>query len=77
MRKINLNFLAFEDQDFGIKVYRKKATSEYINNALYYDLLDENDKLVKYEIFHEFKEGYEEYKLPSYFQTGLVSKYKN
>ncbi|MFN8414836.1 MAG: hypothetical protein U0U66_00745 [Cytophagaceae bacterium] len=75
MRNIRLNFLPFESQDFGIKVYRKKIEeNNFISNADYYDLPDLDGNNAKYEIVYQEEEGYEEYKLPPYFKTGIVCK---
>ncbi|NCT73999.1 MAG: hypothetical protein GXC78_05670 [Chitinophagaceae bacterium] len=75
MREIKLNFLPFEDQDFGITIYRKKHTSgKFSSDFDYYDFGEEDGSTTKYEISYLPVSGYEEYKLPSYAKTGIVSK---
>ncbi|MGC4036046.1 MAG: hypothetical protein QM764_08795 [Chitinophagaceae bacterium] len=75
MSEIKLNFLPFEDQDFGIKIFRKKhEAKEFATNFDYYDFKDEDSTTTKYEISYVPIDGYEEYKLPAYAKTGIVSK---
>ena len=75
MNDIRLNFLEFQNQDFGVTVYRKKLESNDFKEGFeYYDFKDEAGNNFKYEITYSQNEGYEEYKLPSYAKTGLISK---
>jgi Piwi domain len=75
MKNISLNFLPFKEQDFGITVYRKVAGSEVDKERFsYYDLANADGTIKKYEISLEKKEGYEEFKLAQYLQTGLIGK---
>jgi len=75
MNEIKLNFLVFDDQDFGITVYRKKEEpGQFLPEFDYYDFKDENDFNVKYQISYSPIDGFEAYKLPPYAKTGIVSK---
>lgn len=75
MRNIHLNFLPFEDQDFGITVYRKKAEPNvYREGFSYYDFPDENGENVKFEISDTPQTGFLSFKLPPYNKTGLISR---
>ncbi len=75
MNEIKLNFLEFQDQDFGIIVFRKKVDSnEFKEGFEYYDFKDEKGNNSKYEITYSEKDGYEKYQLPIYAKTGLISK---
>lgn len=75
MNQIALNFLVFENQDFGITIYRKKnLTEEFDEQFDYYDFDDEEGHQVKYKISYKPLEGFQEYRLPPYAKTGIVSK---
>jgi Piwi domain len=75
MANISLNFIAFKNQDFGITIYRKEQVgNEFYENSSYYSLPNEDGKNTQYEIKFENQAGFEEYKLPNYFQTNLISK---
>jgi len=75
MAEIHLNFLEFENQDFGITVYRKKNnTDQFLKGFDYYDFKDENGNNTKYQISYILLDGFETYKLPPYAKTGIISK---
>lgn len=75
MNEINLNFLVFKNQDFGITVYRRKAELESFSDQFdYYDFKDDYGNIVKYEITYSPLEGFDEHKLPGYAKTGIISK---
>ena len=75
MTEISLNFLAFQNQDFGITIYRKKLEGNQFEQGFdYYDFKDEEGNSIKYQIAYSEHEGFEKYKLPAYAKTGLVSK---
>ncbi len=75
MNEISLNFLAFQNQDFGITIYRKKLGANQFEEGFdYYDFKDEEGNNIKYQILYSKKEGFEEFKLPAYAKIGLVSK---
>ncbi|HLP37088.1 Piwi domain-containing protein [Lacibacter sp.] len=74
MKKIALNFLPFEQQDFGITIFRKIAGAVVDKTKFSYYDFQENGVSKKYEISPVNLEGYEEYRLAQYSQVGLVSK---
>ncbi len=75
MKSIKINFLPFKNQDLGITVFRKKLESwVFQDNLSYYDFPNAFGKLEKYEIVLDPSPGYEEFKLPAYYKTGLISK---
>ena len=75
MNEISLNFLAFQNQDFGITIYRKQLEGNQFEEGFdYYDFKDEVGNNIKYQIAYSEQEGFEKYKLPAYAKTGLVSK---
>lgn len=75
MNEISLNFLAFQNQDFGITIYRKQLEGNQFEEGFdYYDFKDEEGNNIKYQIAYSVKEGFEKYKLPAYAKTGLISK---
>lgn len=75
MNEIRLNFLVYQNQDFGIIVYRKKLEENDFKEGFdYYDFKDENGTNTKYQITYTEKEGFEKFKLPPYAKIGLVSK---
>jgi hypothetical protein len=71
---IRLNFLAFKNQEFGITIYRKKKEDDFNENSSYYVFKDEAKTEVEYDIKFESTDGFEEYQLPAYAHTHLVSK---
>src|SRR5688500_10021819 len=75
MREIHLNFLPFKNQDLGLVIYRKKfegnSTTEDVS---YYDLPNDSGENEKYEVILEQRAGYEAFKLPPYFKTGLIAR---
>lgn len=75
MPEIHLNFLEFENQDFGITVYRRKNnTDQFFEGFDYYDFKDEEGINAKYQISYYPLDGFEAYKLPPYAKTGIISK---
>ena len=73
MNEISLNFLAFQNQDFGITIYRKQLKGNQFEEGFdYYDFKDEVGNNIKYQIAYSEQEGFEKYKLPAYAKTGLV-----
>lgn len=73
MRPIRLNFLAFEQQEFGLEVYRRQAQSGVFSDEYqYYDLPNDAGNKLKYEISTIPKEGFESYVLPSFYNTSIV-----
>jgi len=75
MNDIRLNFLEFQNQDFGVIVYRKRLeANEFKEGFEYYDFKDEVGNNIKYEITYNITPGYEEFRLPAYAKTGLISK---
>lgn len=73
MRDILLNFLPFEVQDFGTKIYRRKAEPGIFHDEFSYYDLEEDGKKVKYEISKIEADGFNAFQMPSYFNQGLVS----
>ncbi|WP_026461319.1 Piwi domain-containing protein [Adhaeribacter aquaticus] len=74
MRDILLNFLEFEDQDFGVTKFRRKAEPEVFREEFsYYDFNDTGEN-IKYEVSDVPADGFTLFKLPSYINSGLVSK---
>lgn len=75
MTEIHLNFLEFENQDFGITVYRKKNNADqFLEGFDYYDFKDEEGNNTKYQISYIPLDGFEAYRLPPYAKTGIISK---
>jgi len=72
---IRLNFLAFDNQDLGITIYRReKVDSLFDADSSYYTFLDRLGNTVDYEIRFAPTEGFIEYKLPAYSHTNLISR---
>jgi len=74
MKNILLNFLKFENQDFGTTVFRKVAEAGVFKDGFSYYDFEVDGKNVKYEISDTALEGYTSFTLPSYLNVGLVSK---
>lgn len=74
MRNILLNFLKFENQDFGTTVFRKEAEAGVFKDGFSYYDFEVDGRNVKYEISDKALEGYSSFTLPSYLNVGLVSK---
>jgi hypothetical protein len=75
MNDIRLNFLEFENQDFGVTVYRKKLeNNDFKDGFEYYDFKDELGNNSKFEITYQATPGYDEFQLPPYAKTGIISK---
>ena len=74
MRDVLLNFLKFESQNFGTTIYRRKAEPGVFHAEFnYYDLEEDGEK-TKYEISKSEVDGFNSFRLPAYFNQGLVSK---
>ena len=64
MNEISLNFLTFQNQDFGITIYRKQLEGNQFEDGFdYYDFKDEQGNNIKYQIAYSEREGFEKYKL--------------
>ena len=74
MRDILLNFLKFESQSFGTTIYRRKAQESVFQDKYNYYDFEENSINIKYEISNVEVEGFDLFRMPSYYNQGSVSK---